>query len=148
MNKLAVARQPRPLLPELSEFFTGFPVFGRFPLGGLMPLLDGHLLRLEDEVIDGRYEVRAEMPGVDPDNDVTITVRDGQLTIRAERTQRGETNGRSEFTYGSLRRSVSLPVGAAEDDISASYDRGILTVSVPLSQPESPEKQVPIHTAQ
>ena len=58
---------------------------------------------------EGVYEVRAELPGVDPTDDIEVTVRDGQLTIKAERTQTSESNGHSEFSYGSFVRTVALP---------------------------------------
>jgi HSP20 family molecular chaperone IbpA len=76
-------------------------------------------MRLEDEIKDGNYELRAEIPGVDPAKDVDITVGDGVLTVKAERTEKKETSGRSEFAYGSFIRSVTLPVGADEDAIKA-----------------------------
>jgi HSP20 family molecular chaperone IbpA len=96
------------LLPELSELFASFPTFA-----ALRPLFDSRAMRLEDEMTDGRYEVRAELPGVvDPADDIEVTVRDGQLTIKAERAQSSESNGHSEFTYGSFLRTVSLPAGA------------------------------------
>ena len=139
MNKLAVQRQSRPLLPELSELFSGFPTFA-----GLRPLFDGNLIRVEDETKDEHYELRAELPGVDPVEDVEITVCDGQLTIKATRTQTSESNGRSEFSYGSFVRTVELPAGADEDEIHAVYDRGILTISVPLGEDEPIEKHVEI----
>jgi HSP20 family protein len=88
--------------------------------------------------------VRAELPGGDPIEDIEVTVRNGQLTIKAERIQTAEANGRSEFSYGSFARTVELPVGADEDDINATYDRGILTVSVPLTEAESAEKHVEV----
>ena len=139
MNKPAVQRQSRPLLPELSELFNGFPTFA-----SLRPLFDSRLLKLEDEMKEGVYEVRAELPGVDPTDDIEVTVRDGQLTIKAERTQTGESNGHSEFSYGSFVRSVALPAGADEDEIHATYDRGILTVSVSLSEDQPSEKRVEV----
>ena len=145
MNKPAVQRQSRPLLPELSELFNGFPTFANLPsLAGLRPFFDNNLLRVEDETREGLYQVRAELPGVDPIEDIEVTVRDGQLTIKAERTQTSESNGRSEFSYGSFARTVVLPAGADEDDINATYDRGILTVSVPLSEDRSTEKHVEV----
>jgi HSP20 family molecular chaperone IbpA len=127
------------LLPELSQLVTGLPAFA-----GLRPFFDNHLMRLEDETKEGLYEVRAELPGVEPTEDVEVTVRDGQLTIKALRTRTTESNGLSEFSYGSFTRTVSLPAGADEDDISATYDRGILTVSVPLSDTEPTEKHVEV----
>jgi HSP20 family protein len=140
VNKLAVQRQSRPLLPELSHLVTGLPAFA-----GLRPFFENHLVRLEDETKDGLYEVRAELPGVDPVEDIEITVRDGRLTIKALRTRTTESNGISEFSYGSFSRTVSLPEGADEDDISATYDRGILTVSVPLTDEEPAPKRVEVY---
>jgi HSP20 family molecular chaperone IbpA len=145
VNQLAVQRQSRPLLPELSELFSGFHGFPTIAgLAGLRSFFDGNLLRVEDEMKDGLYEVRAELPGVDPTDDIEVTVRDGQLTIKAERTPTSESNGHSEFSYGSFARTVPLPAGADEDDINAVYDRGILTVSVPLSEDHPTEKRVEV----
>ena len=148
MNKPAVQRQSRPLLPELSELFsgfTGFPTIANLPaFASLRPFFDNHVLRLEDEMKEGLYEVRAELPGVDPIESIEVTVRDGRLTIKAERTQTSESNGHSEFSYGEFVRTVPLPAGADEDDINATYDRGILTVSVPLAEDHPTEKRVEV----
>ncbi|NDJ88588.1 Hsp20/alpha crystallin family protein [Mycolicibacter kumamotonensis] len=136
-------RQPRSLFPELSELFTGFPAWVR-----QWPAAEGNLIRLEDRMEDGHYVVRAELPGVDPAKDVDVTVHDGQLTIKAERTESKEAKGRSEFSYGSFVRSVTLPAGADEDDITASYDKGILTVSVAVTEPAVPaEKHIKVQAA-
>jgi HSP20 family molecular chaperone IbpA len=137
MNKLP--EQRRSHLPELSELFSGFPSWAT-----LRHSLDTNIMRVEDEMKDDNYEVRAEIPGVDPAKDVDITVRDGVLTIKAERTEKKESNGHSEFTYGSFVRSVSLPQGADEDAIKASYDKGILTVSVPVTESQRAEKHVAV----
>ncbi|CAM4085290.1 Nox16 [Mycobacterium basiliense] len=141
MNALPTQRRPRPLFPEFSELFE-LP-----SLAGLRPGFDGRLMKLEDEIRDGRYVVRAEIPGVDPTNDIDITVRDGLLTIKAERREKKEFNGRSEFSYGSFARTVSLPAGVDEDCIEAAYDNGILTVSVPVSEPKPAARRVRVKSA-
>ncbi len=138
-TKLPERRRQRSLLPEFSELFTGFPGWA-----DLRSTLENRLIRLEDEIADGHYVVRAEIPGIDPAKDVDITVRDGRLTIKAERSEKTESHGRSEFSYGSFARSVTLPEGADEDDITASYDKGILTVSVPVSQATPAEKHIAV----
>ncbi|HWS91554.1 MAG TPA: Hsp20/alpha crystallin family protein, partial [Mycobacterium sp.] len=51
------------------------------------------------------------------------------LTIMARCGEKDESNGRTEFAYGSFVRSVLLPPEANENDIAVTYDRGILTVS-------------------
>jgi HSP20 family protein len=97
-------------------------------------MFGGQPIRLEDRMKDGRYELRAELPGINPAKDVDITARDGMLTIRAQRSSTSESNGRSEFANGTLVRSVLLPPGARTDDISVTYEAGILTVSLGVSR--------------
>lgn len=138
MSTLPAQRRPRALLPEIADLLAGFPSWA-----GLRTF-DSNVMRLEDELKDGSYEVRAELPGIDPAKDVDITVRDGQLTIKAERSEKKESNGRSEFAYGSFVRMVTLPQGADEDGIKASYDKGILTVSVPVADTKPIEKHVQV----
>ncbi len=82
--------------------------------------------------------VRAEIPGVDPDKDVDITIEDGLVRIHAHREQRTKhTNGsgyRSEFRYGEFTREIALPEGADPAAVSASYRDGILEVHIPNPQ--------------
>jgi HSP20 family molecular chaperone IbpA len=141
MGNLPAQRRQRTLLPELADLMAGFPSWA-----SLRPS-DVNVMRLEDELKDGSYEVRAELPGIDPAADVDVTVRDGRLTIKAERSEKKESNGRSEFAYGSFVRSVTLPQGADEDAIKASYDKGILTVSVPVAADAKPtEKRIEVES--
>jgi HSP20 family protein len=142
MATLPAQRQSRTLVPDLAELFTGSPWFA-----GLRPLFDRNFLRLEDVTKDNHYELRAEIPGIDPANDVDITVRDGVLTIKAVRRQKAEANGRSEFSYGAFTRSVPLPAGANADDITADYDKGILTVSVPVPDGTPVAKRIEVRAA-
>lgn len=137
MSTLPTQRHPRSVWPDLAELFSGFPSWAALRPGS-------HVMRLEDDIDDGRYEIRAEIPGIDPAKDVEITVRDGALTIKAERTEKKESKGRSEFSYGSFARTVTLPAGADEDHISAAYDKGILTISVPLTQAKPSEKRIQV----
>ena len=73
-----------------------------------------------------------------------MSVSDGRLEISAERTERKTENGRSEFSYGSFRRSVTLPRGAKEEDVDASYAKGILTVSIGLGDTETSAKKIEV----
>ena len=145
MSNVPARRQARSWLPAWSDFWsdlwTGFP-----SLAGLHP---GQMIRLEDEMQDGHYILRAELPGIDPDKDIDITVSNGQLTIKAERSEKKETSGRSEFSYGSFTRSVTLPAGASEEDIKATYDKGILTVdvAVPEQAAAAAEKHIAVQAA-
>ncbi|MBW0012866.1 MAG: Hsp20/alpha crystallin family protein [Mycobacterium sp.] len=105
-------------------------------------MFGGQPIRLEDGMVDGRYEVRAELPGLDPAKDVDVTTRDGVLTIRAQRSERSISDGRSEFGYGSFVRSVTLPPGTNEDDIKVAYRDGILTVSVGMKPTATADRRV------
>jgi HSP20 family protein len=79
------------------------------------------------------------MPGIDPDKDVEITITDGMLQIHAERRVEDTTkdNGysRREIRYGAMSRTLPLPDGTTEEDITATYRNGILEIRVPVSRP-------------
>jgi len=109
--------------------------------------LEGRPIRVEDFREENKYVLRAELPGIDPERDVKVNVDHGVLTIEAQRSEERHEKHRTEFRYGSLRRSVTLPGVADEDNISASYDRGILEVTVPLREPEKHGRAIPISTA-
>jgi HSP20 family protein len=132
---MALVRRERFELPELwRRFFE--------------PDLVGSWMRTEEFVDGDALVVRAELPGIDPDKDVELTITDGVLHIRAERQQKSEQKTkeayRSEFHYGSFERSVALPVGTKEEDVKASYKNGILEVRVPLGEAKSATTKVPI----
>ena len=105
-----------------------------------------HPMRVEDYVEDGTYVLRAELPGVDPDKDIEVTVFKGILTISGHRQEENEGKHRSEFRYGAFARSVALPERADENHIRASYDKGVLEVVVTLKDQvsEKAQKRVPV----
>ena len=90
--------------------------------------------------------IRAELPGLDPDKDIEVTVNGRTLTIRAERRQEDNGPYRSEFRYGSLTRSVRLPAKVDANDVTARYDKGVLEVSVPVREATPVGTRVPIET--
>jgi HSP20 family protein len=110
--------------------------------------LDGSSMRIEERIDGDQFVVRAEMPGIDPDKDVEINVSDGMLRIHAERreetTTEEEGRRRSEFHYGSFSRVVSLPAGATEADVKATYHDGILEVRVPVDHATAQATKVPV----
>jgi HSP20 family protein len=88
------------------------------------------------------YVLNADLPGIDPGSvDVDI---DGQLlTIRAERTPRSRDGVKwiaSERPSGSFYRQFTLGEGIATEGISANYDNGVLSVTVPVSERAKPRK--------
>lgn len=127
---------PRPtLLPDLVRYLEqGWPFAG---------LGDHHPVRIEEYVEDGTYVLRAELPGFDPDKDVTISVAGDQLSITAERTVDKHDKTHSEFFYGSFARTVRLPAGADVNAVEARYDAGILKVTVPVKE-EADTRRIPV----
>ena len=108
-----------------------------------------HVLRVEEATDGGDLVIRAEIPGIDPDKDVQIHVRDHVLEVRAERREQEETTKKgirtSEFRYGSFSRVLTLPDNAKDSDIHASYEDGILEVRVPLDvAPRVEPKEIPV----
>jgi HSP20 family protein len=97
---------------------------------------------------DNSMVIRGELPGLDVDKDVTITLDGGRLVIAGKREERMEEKSdgsfRSEFHYGSFERSVRLPAGARANAIEASYNKGILEVRVPCDAEEPAVTKIPI----
>lgn len=134
-------------LPLRMPDFFGPRFADRFGFGH-----EGEPIRIEESVDDDGLTIRCELPGLDPDEDVEVTVDNGRLTISAERrqeTREEEDEGRvrSEFRYGSYRRTISLPPGAHSDAITATYDDGILAIRVPVDPSDKEAARIPIGRA-
>lgn len=97
------------------------------------------------ETEDG-YRIRLDLPGVSKD-DVKINFHNNTLSISGKRAAEVEGEDaeyvRVERTFGHFYRSFSLPRTIDESGIAASYDNGVLTVSVPKSE-ESKPRQIEI----
>ena len=124
------------------EWFE-FPDLSRWEMPDLFRVFDRTSslegrIRVEEELKDNAMVIRAELPGIDPDKDVEISVTEGMLRITAERRSetKEENEGRvhSEFHYGSYVRTLPLPKGASENDVKATYKDGILEVTVPVKR--------------
>lgn len=131
---------------EMQEFLRQSPGTWRNPTtGAWFPAIDVFPR-------GGDLVVRAELPGIDPDKDVSITVQDGYLVLAGERQAERESNGesyyRAESSYGSFRRTVALPDGVDADDVKASYKDGILEVVVPRAVELEAPKRIPITTGE
>jgi HSP20 family protein len=105
-------------------------------------------IKVEEFREDGALVVRAELPGIDPDRDVELTIADGVLRLHAERREEHTDDGtdgyRSEFRYGSFDRTLRLPAGTTKEEVAATYRDGILEVHIPMNGDAVEEKRVPI----
>ena len=92
---------------------------------------------------DEGFVVKASVPGVDPEQ-VEITFEDDVLTIRGEIESDSETEEENyhirERQFGSFSRSLRFPVTVNAEAIEASYEKGILTLSVPKAEEVKPKR--------
>ena len=88
------------------------------------------------EVVENDKDVRvsAELPGLS-EKDVEVFLQEGVLTLRGEKRSEVEDKQRSfsERYYGRFERRIPLPWDVEEDKIEASFDNGVLTVTMPKS---------------
>jgi HSP20 family protein len=105
-------------------------------------------IAVEEFTRDGRFVVRAELPGVDPEKDIDVTISDGVLTIKGERREEVKDDQRSEFYYGSFTRSLTLPRGMDADSVAADYKDGILEVSFAMPEPAEEPTRVTVTRAE
>jgi HSP20 family protein len=92
--------------------------------------------------IDDHYVLTADLPGVDPGS-VDVNVDNGTLTISAHRTARSDESVQwlaSERFFGKYQRQLSLGEGIDASAISATYENGVLTVTIPMAERAKPRK--------
>jgi HSP20 family protein len=98
--------------------------------------------------IDDHYVLTADLPGIDPGS-VDVDVDSGTLTISAHRTARSEDAVQwlaNERFFGTYRRQLSLGEGIDASAISATYENGVLTVTIPVAERAKPRKIEVSHT--
>ena len=113
-----------------SDFFgTDFPrLAGTQWDAGFSPSMDV-------SETDQQFEVTAELPGLD-EGDLEVTLTDGVLAIKGEKKaefhdrDRQRNHYRLERSYGAFRRSLPLPPEADAEQVSASFDKGVLRVTI------------------
>ncbi len=99
---------------------------------------------------DSAYVLEASVPGFRPE-DVEVTFDNGVLTVRGERREESERKEgeyvRRERRAASVYRQVSLPSEVEPERISAGFEHGVLTVTVPRT-PRAQPKRIPVSVGQ
>jgi HSP20 family protein len=96
-------------------------------------------LRFQNVGAIGEFEVRAEIPGVDPTRDIRICLSDAVLRVEVTRAPTRADQIRSEFHYGRSIGAVGVPPQVDGRQLSATYQRGVLTIaSAPAAAPGRP----------
>jgi HSP20 family protein len=96
---------------------------------------------LDVRELDDRFQVNMDLPGIDP-SEVSVTFEDGSLAISGKREftseEKDETWHRIERSFGTFARTLRLPRTVDAEGIEASFDKGVLTVSVPKAAQAKP----------
>ncbi|GAB11312.1 heat shock protein Hsp18 [Gordonia araii NBRC 100433] len=92
--------------------------------------------------VDDHYVLIADLPGADPGS-IDVNVDNGVLTLSAQRSTPSEDGVQwlaSERFSGAYRRQLSLGDDIDSSRISASYDNGVLTVTIPMAEEAKPRR--------
>jgi HSP20 family protein len=132
-----MTRWPR----DLTDLWGGWQPFGAVN----WPFRD---IKVEEFVDGEQLVVKAEVPGVDPDRDIDVSIDNGVLTIAAERRESSrekfDKGFHSEFRYGSFVRQVRLPAGTSPEVVSATYKDGVLEIRMPKPSAEAASRRIQI----
>ena len=101
-------------------------------------------IRIEEYIEGDRRVVRADIPGVDPAQDIELTVDGNVLRLRGERRAEQHDRQHTEIRYGSFERIVSLPPGTTASDVTAEYVDGVLTVTMPSMASTAAATKIPV----
>ena len=124
------------------QFFNGGEGENAQPLMNWSP-------RMEVFEKDDQYIVRADLPGVNPE-EVELSVFNDTLVLKGERKRSQETKKDNyhynETAYGRFERRLALPSGIEPDKVAAKFEHGVLEVTIPLPA-SATGKKVPIQIA-
>jgi HSP20 family protein len=135
-----------------DRFFADWPAWFKRPMLTWPEDFADDLIHVDEYTEDSTLVIKAELPGIDPEKDVEITVDENTLRIEAHRREEERTEDktmvRKELRYGSFARLLPLPVGVGQADVRATYKDGILEIRVPMPKETAPEaKKVPVTKA-
>jgi HSP20 family protein len=92
---------------------------------------------------DNEVVLSFDLPGI-PEDKITVELDDNVLTVSGERERTQEHTSerfyRFERRFGTFSRSVTLPAGVTEGDITANYKDGVLEVRVPKPEEQKPKR--------
>lgn len=119
---------------DTDKFFEDFG-FSKLARRSFAPELD--VYDTKDSVV-----VETPLPGIDP-KEVKISIENGVLSIEGKSEKKTEVDEknyyRKEIRSGSFYRSVTLPVPVKDDQAEASYEKGVLKITLPKAEEAKPK---------
>jgi HSP20 family protein len=128
-------------LPFRRSVFDAEPFWRREPSWAGTPAID-----ITES--DKAYEITAELPGLDEKN-VEVKLANGDLTIKGEKQEEKEEQEKdyylNERRFGSFKRTFRVPEGVDASKIEATFNKGVLTVTLPKSpEAKKAEKKIEV----
>lgn len=134
----ALHREMNRMFEDFSRALPWQPTAGWVGAGALRPVID------IDEDDDGTITVTAELPGIE-EKDIEVQLNDRALIIRGEKRYEHEEKKKerhlTERSYGAFARTIGLPFEADPERVSASFDKGVLKVTVPRPAEAAPKNR-------
>lgn len=151
VNPFQMMRRFTKNMERLFEDFQGFgfPTFFKTDFPPFRMEFDNVQWVPQIEVLqnNGQFMVRADLPGLTKD-DVKVEVTDDLLTLSGERKEEKEEKRegfyRSERSYGSFYRQILLPEGAMTENAKATFEKGVLEITIPASKVEPSTRKLEI----
>jgi len=135
---------------EMDRVFDSFlgRGFERFPMLANVGGSDVVTPSIDVRETETEFVVEAELPGMD-EKDISVTLNNGVLTLKgekkSEREEKKDDYHLMERSYGSFQRSFRVADAVDAEKVNASFDKGVLKVTMP-KRPEAvkAEKRIPI----
>tara|TARA_R110002074_G_C12088514_1_gene623703 strand:- start:19 stop:438 length:420 start_codon:yes stop_codon:yes gene_type:complete len=123
-----------PLLNRVEDIFDLFDVFD--PMHRPRPNVTGPRTNIEN--LEGKHVIELATPGIAKE-DLVIDLSDGRLSISYDEDDSAHTN---TFSFQrSFTRSWTLPKNVDIEKVDAQYTDGVLSITVPKSEPNVPSKR-------
>jgi len=94
---------------------------------------------------DEKFVITADVPGLHPGRDISVSITADILRIRAAASD-GVGVSETDLRDGTFRRDIRVPLGTDEERVSATYIDGVLEVRAPMRQRSTRTRQVPVTT--
>lgn len=130
---------------EMERLFQEMGAGSPLPAGFVSPKVDV-------AETEAGLEIHAELPGVKAD-EISLDLTEGVLTLKAERAEEKKEEDKDkrwhvvERSSGAFIRRFALPFAAKEEEIAASFENGVLKVTIPRAAPEpKPQRRIEIRS--